>query len=81
MFDQLLGLKLQEQHKRELRNETTTCAKRWEQQTYEVDEQVGLVAWRTIRLSVNRSIDRSMFAGAQSVCLSIDLSIGLCSLD
>ena len=56
MFDQLLELKLQEQHKRELRNETTTCAKRWEEQTYEVDEQVGLFAWWSIRLSVNRSV-------------------------
>lgn len=40
LFDQLLELKLEEQHKRELRDETTTCAERWEQQTYEVDEQV-----------------------------------------
>ena len=44
LCDQLLELKLQEQHKRELRDETTTCAKRWEQQTYEVDEQVALFA-------------------------------------
>ena len=40
LFDKLLKLKMEEQHKRELRNETTTCAKRWEAQTYEVDEQV-----------------------------------------
>ena len=40
LFNQLLELKLEEQHKRELRDETTTCAERWEEQTYEVDEQV-----------------------------------------
>jgi hypothetical protein len=40
LFDKLLKLKIEEQRKRELRLETTTCANRWEAQTYEVDEQV-----------------------------------------
>lgn len=47
LFDQLLGLKMEEQLRRELRDETTTCAERWEKQTYEVDEQVCSFAFVT----------------------------------
>jgi hypothetical protein len=40
LFDRLLTLKLEEQRRQELIDTSTTAAKRWVNQTYEVDDSV-----------------------------------------